>query len=165
MCAYEQVVAGVKSKIYISFTASLAMKKSVEEIANKLDSPECRKNILLVTHQILQSSKYALKRKIEIIAIGILRKNLSFVCRFEQIDSLDKELTERMTYAREQLDALKIRLDSDKLNTRYKVVSPDSPKKRKNRDTHRRLDFNRTSIKTNFCARKLFGSYSSKILS
>ena len=67
-------------------------------------------------------------RKIEEITIGILRKNLSLVRRFEQIDSLDKELTERMTHAREQLDALKIRLDSDKLNTRYKVVSPNPPK-------------------------------------
>ena len=67
-------------------------------------------------------------RKIEEITIGILRKNLSFVRLFEQIDSRDKELTKRMSHAREQLDALKIRLDLDKLNTRYKVVSPNPPK-------------------------------------
>jgi hypothetical protein len=67
-------------------------------------------------------------RKIEEITIGILRKNLSFVRLFEQIDGRDKELTERMTHAREQLDALKIRLDLDKNNTRYKVVSPNPPK-------------------------------------
>lgn len=67
-------------------------------------------------------------KKIEEITIEILRKNLSFVRRFEQIDSRDKELTERMSHAREQLDALKIRLDFDKLNTRYKVVSPNPPK-------------------------------------
>ena len=36
MSAYEQVVAGVKSKIYISFTNSLTLKKAVEEIASKL---------------------------------------------------------------------------------------------------------------------------------
>ena len=61
MSAYEQVVAGVKSKIYISFTNSLTLKKAVEEIASKLESPECKKNIQLVIHQILQSNSYALK--------------------------------------------------------------------------------------------------------
>ena len=60
--AYEEVVDGVKAKIFSLFTASLAMKKSVDEIASKLESPECRKNILLVTHNLLQSNSYALKR-------------------------------------------------------------------------------------------------------
>ena len=59
--AYNDLVDGVKAKIFSLFTASLAMKKSMEEIASKLDSPECRKNIQLVTHQILQSNTYALK--------------------------------------------------------------------------------------------------------
>ena len=59
--AYNDLVDGVKAKIFSLLTASLAMKRSVEEITSKLDSPECRKNILLVTHQILQSNSYALK--------------------------------------------------------------------------------------------------------
>ena len=59
--AYNDLVDGVKAKIFSLFSASLAMKKFVEEIASKLDSPECRKNIQLVTHQILQSNSYALK--------------------------------------------------------------------------------------------------------
>ena len=59
--AYNDLVEGVKAKIFSLFTASLAMKKSVEEIAKKVDTPECRKNILLVTHQILQSNSYALQ--------------------------------------------------------------------------------------------------------
>ena len=67
-------------------------------------------------------------KKIEEITIGILRKNFKFVRRFEQIESRDKELTKRMRHAREQLDALKIRLNRDKRNTRYKVVSPTPPK-------------------------------------
>ena len=41
--AYEEVVAGVKAKIYSLFTASLVMKKSVEEIEQHLESPECKK--------------------------------------------------------------------------------------------------------------------------
>ena len=59
--AYNDLIASVKAKIFSLFTASLRMKKSVEEIVKKLDSPECRKNILLVTHQKLQSNSYALK--------------------------------------------------------------------------------------------------------
>ena len=59
--AYEEVVTGVKAKIYSLFTASLVMKKSVAEIENRLESPECKNNILLVTHQILQANTHAWK--------------------------------------------------------------------------------------------------------
>ena len=60
--AYEDVISGVKSKIFSLFSALLKMKKSVEEIEQRLESPEFKKNIALVTHQILQSNMYALKR-------------------------------------------------------------------------------------------------------
>ena len=59
--AHEEVVAGVNSKIFSLFTASLMMKKSVEEIERRLESPECKKNIVLATHQILQANAPALK--------------------------------------------------------------------------------------------------------
>ena len=59
--AYEDVISGVKAKIFTLFTASLKMKKSVEEIQQRLESPEFKKNIALITHQILQSNTYALK--------------------------------------------------------------------------------------------------------
>ncbi|MBR0290071.1 MAG: MobA/MobL family protein [Selenomonadaceae bacterium] len=61
MNAYNDIVAGVKAKIFTLFTSSLKMKKSVEEIQHRLDSPEFKNNIALVTHQILQSNAYALK--------------------------------------------------------------------------------------------------------
>jgi len=61
MRAYEDVVSGVKSKIYTLFISSLKMKKSVEEIQQRLDSPEFKNNIALVTHQILQTNNYARK--------------------------------------------------------------------------------------------------------
>ena len=60
--AYNDLIAGVKAKIFSLFTASLALKKSVKEIEHRLESPEYKKNIALVTHQILQSNMYALKR-------------------------------------------------------------------------------------------------------
>ena len=59
--AYEDVVSGIKSKIYTLFIASLKMKKPVEEIQQRLDSPEFKNNITLVTHQILQANNYARK--------------------------------------------------------------------------------------------------------
>ena len=59
--AYEDVVSGVKSKIYTLFISSLKMKKSMEEIQQRLDSPEFKNNIALVTHQILQGNTYARK--------------------------------------------------------------------------------------------------------
>ena len=59
--AHEEVVAGVKSKIFSLFTASLMLKKSVEEIERRLESAECKKNIALVTHQILQANVPARK--------------------------------------------------------------------------------------------------------
>ena len=58
---YNNLVDGVKAKIFSLFTASLTMKKSVEEIEQRLESPEFKNNIALVTHQILQSNTYALK--------------------------------------------------------------------------------------------------------
>ena len=59
--AYEEVVAGVQTKISSLSTAVTMMSKSVEEISQRLDSPEYRNNILLVTHQILQANLQARK--------------------------------------------------------------------------------------------------------
>lgn len=65
-------------------------------------------------------------KKIEVIASGILRKNYRFVRQLEEMETRVKNLTQRMNHAKEQLDALKIRLDLDKLNTCYKVISSDN---------------------------------------
>ncbi len=59
--AYEDVVSGVRSKIFALVTSSALLKKSVADIENKLESPDCKKNILFVTHQILQSNLHARK--------------------------------------------------------------------------------------------------------
>ena len=58
---YEDVISGVKAKIFSLFSALLKMKKSIEEIQQRLTSPEFKNNILLVMHQILQSNTYARK--------------------------------------------------------------------------------------------------------
>lgn len=64
-------------------------------------------------------------KKIDEIAIGILRKNYRFVRQLEQVQSRENHLTERMAHVHDQLDALKIHLDRDTYSTRYKVVSPN----------------------------------------
>ena len=65
-------------------------------------------------------------KKIELIAAGILRKNYKFVRRLEEMETRVKNLAQKMNHAKEQLDALKIRLALDKPNTCYKVNNSDN---------------------------------------
>ena len=64
-------------------------------------------------------------RKIEMIAAGILRKNLRFVRQMEEIETRAKELIPRLNHAKEQMKALEERIARDKVNTRYRVTCSD----------------------------------------
>ena len=68
----------------------------------------------------------AAAKKIEEIATGILRKNLRFVRKLEEVDKRDKEIIERMNHAKEQMKALENRIARDKVNTRYRVTVSDT---------------------------------------
>ena len=59
--AYDEMVNSVKSKIGCLLISAASLKKSVDEINKKLDTPDFKKNIMLVTHQILQANSYARK--------------------------------------------------------------------------------------------------------
>ena len=59
--AYDDLVEGVKSKIFALLSSASLLRTSVAEINCKLESPDFKKNILLVTHQILQSNSHARK--------------------------------------------------------------------------------------------------------
>ena len=61
-------------------------------------------------------------KKINEIAIGILRKNLRFVRQLEKVDKRDKELSEKMNHVKEQMTALEERVAHDKINTCYRVT-------------------------------------------
>ena len=79
--AYEELVRGIKAKIFSQLTWARAMKKSVEDIKRRLEEPEFRNNILMVTHQILQANTHArkmLKRASEELekAVNALRNEL-----------------------------------------------------------------------------------------
>ena len=65
------------------------------------------------------------QRKIEMIATGILRKNLRFVRQLEEIEAREKELITRINHADEQMKALKERIARDKINTHYLVTCSD----------------------------------------
>ena len=59
--AYEEIVIGVRTKILSLEKTTKQMWKSVEDIKRRLEQPEFRHNILLVTHQILQANSHARK--------------------------------------------------------------------------------------------------------
>ena len=59
--AFAQIAYGVKNQIADLDSSLSSMKKSVEDIRRRLEQPDCRNNILLVTHQILQANTYARK--------------------------------------------------------------------------------------------------------
>ena len=89
----------------------LNLKISLENRANELEQ-FCQKP---------QSQE-----KIQDIATGILRKNFKFVRRLEETDSRLKLLSQRITHAKKQMDALKSQLAIDNRHTCYKVVSSDN---------------------------------------
>ena len=57
--AFEQINSGIKNQIADLDTSLSSMKKPMEDIRSRLDLPDCRNNILLVTHQILQANTHA----------------------------------------------------------------------------------------------------------
>ena len=59
--AFNDIQSCVKKKIFALFSSATLLKKSVDDIQTKLDSPDYKKNIQLVIHQILQSNLHARK--------------------------------------------------------------------------------------------------------
>ena len=60
--AYDDIIAGVKKKIIALNSSVGLMEKSIADINHKLESHNCKKNILLVTHTILQDNSFARKK-------------------------------------------------------------------------------------------------------
>ena len=128
--AYEDVVSGIKSKIYTLFIASLKMKKSVEEIQQRLDSPEFKNNIALVTHQILQANTHArkmLKRASEELdkAADVLR-NALFVQTMEepQTSFRTREVYDLIRQQHRALKKEKEGLFFAKFHLQQQIISP-----------------------------------------
>ena len=129
--AYEDVVAGVKAKIFTLFADSLKMKKSVEEIQHRLDSPEFKKNIAMVTHQILQANvqirKMLRRASAELDkAVDELRNTL-FAQTLEEPQTTFKT-REVYSLIRQQYRALKKEYENtfaDKFAIHRQIISPE----------------------------------------
>lgn len=65
-------------------------------------------------------------KKIELIAAGILRKNLKFVRQFDEVNYHCKQLSQRIQHTKKQMDVLKIHLSLGKCGAAYKIESPDN---------------------------------------
>ena len=61
------------------------------------------------------------KKKIDLIAAGILRKNFKFVRRLEEVESTCKNLSMRLTHTKLQMDTLKEQLALEHRASFYKV--------------------------------------------
>ena len=59
--AFEKIAFGVKNQIADLDSSLSSMKKPVEDIRRRLELPDCRNHILMVTHQILQANTQARK--------------------------------------------------------------------------------------------------------
>ena len=68
--AYDDIVAGVTKKIIALNASTGLMEKSIANINKKLESPDFRKNILLVTHQILQDNSFA-RKKLKLACVNL----------------------------------------------------------------------------------------------
>ena len=128
--AYEQIASGVKNQIADLDTSLSSMKKPVEDICRRLDLPDCRNNILMVTHQILQANTHArqmLKRaNIDLDkAVDDLR-NALFVKTMEEPQSSFKT-REVYDLIRRQYRALKKEHEDlfvEKLHLQRQIISP-----------------------------------------
>ena len=129
--AYEEFVRGVYSKIFSLLTSARAMKKSVEDIRRRLEQPEYRNNILMVTHQILQANTHArkmLKRASEELekAVNELR-NALFAQTMEEPQTSFKT-REVYDLIRQQYRALKKEQEDlfvEKFHLQREIISPE----------------------------------------
>jgi len=128
--AFELIVSGVKTQIADLDTSLTSMKKPLEDIRRRLELPDSRNNILLVTHQILQANTHArkmLKRaNIELDkAVDDLR-NALFVKTKEELQTSFKT-REVYDLIRRQYRALKKEHEDlfvDKFHLQRQIISP-----------------------------------------
>ena len=128
--AYEELVRGVYSKIFSLLTSARAMKKSVEDIRRRLEQPECRNNILLVTHQILQANTHArkmLKRASEELDKAVADLRNALFAKTIQEPQTSFKTSEVYDLIRHQYHALKKEREDlfvEKFHLQRQIISP-----------------------------------------
>ena len=127
--AYEEMVSGVNSKIALLLISAASLRNSVDEINKKLETTECKKNILLVTHQLLQANTYARKMlKIESEKLNRAVDDLKDAIFYQSISEKDYYKTREVyNILRQQYFALKKEYEKNldlKYAYRQKIISP-----------------------------------------
>ena len=127
--ALDEIQSTIKKKIFALFSSAALLKKSVDEIQTKLDSPDCKKNVQLVIHQILQSNLHA--RKMLKLANDNLEKTVNELQKlmFEQSDEHKNIFQTREVYdiIRRQFFDLKREYEKNldlKFQLQQKIISP-----------------------------------------
>ena len=127
---FEQIASGVKNQIADLDSSLSSMNKPVEDIRRRLELPDCRNNILLVTHQILQANTHARKMlkcaNIDLDKAADNLRNALFVKTMEEPQSSFKtrEVYDRI---RRQYRALKKEHEDlfvEKLHLQRQIISP-----------------------------------------
>lgn len=127
--AYEEMVSGVNSKIAHFLISAASLRESIKEIQKKLETPDCKKNILLVTHKILQSNSYARKMlRLESEKLDRAVDDLKDAIFYQSISDKDYYKTREVyNILRHQYFALKKEQEKTldlKYSYKRKVISP-----------------------------------------
>ena len=129
MNAYEEMVSGIKSQIGFLLISAASLRKSVEEINRKLETSDCKKNILMVTHQILQSNTNARKMlRLESEKLDRAVDALKDAIFYQSISDKDYYKTREVyNILRHQYFALKKEYEKNlelKYSYKHKIISP-----------------------------------------
>ena len=127
--AYDEMVDSIKSKIGYLLLSASSLKKSVVEINKKLETLDCKKNILLVTHQILQANSSARKMlKMASEKLDRSIKELKDAIFYQSLSDKDYyKSREVYNILRHQYFALKKEYEKNldlKYTYRQKIISP-----------------------------------------
>ena len=127
--AYEEVRHGAKIKLLAILSSANSLKKSVEEIQKKLETPDCKKNIQLVTHQILQKNTYARKMlKLKSEKLDLAVDELKDAIFYQSLSDKDYYKTREVyNILRHQYFSLKNDYEKNldlKYSYRQKIISP-----------------------------------------
>ena len=127
--AYEEMVSGVNYKIAHFLISAASLRESIKEIQKKLETQDCKKNILLVTHKILQSNSYARKMlRLESEKLDRAVDDLKDAIFYQSISDKDYYKTREVyNILRHQYFALKKEQEKTldlKYSYKRKVISP-----------------------------------------
>ena len=130
--SYNDVVDGIDKKLSALKVSSILMKSSIKKIEEKLELPDCKKNIQLVTHNILQQNDTARTHLRETSrhldeAVDRLRQAIIDNAVTEEPKNIFKT-KEVYNIVRRQFFGLKKELEKNlalKHNLQKRVISPD----------------------------------------